>query len=123
MKNWKHRELSTSEHGMVVALFLIGVAIIMACCSGCSTARRNMYMGQGLDVATTYYALNYEDGFSEGNALLGDMKGVIIGKVVMVSFVEWLAWGFPDKADTIHEVGAWFGYAPACYNAYQIGTH
>ena len=120
--NRNNRELSVAEHGLVVTAFLIG-ALLIGACSGCSSSRQNMYMAQALDVATTTYALECDQGFSEGNSLLGDLKGVLIGKAVFIGLSEGLAWAFPNQAKIIYKIGAVYGYGAGAWNGYQIGTH
>ena len=105
---------------LVLAFIITTLAL---CCGGCSTARSHYYIGQGLDVATTYYALEVDGDFVEGNELLGDIEGVIIGKVICAGVTEGLAYLVPESADTIYKIGAVFGYGAGAWNVYQIGTH
>ena len=117
-----NRELSTQEHGVVVILCLVGVLLIMAFCVGCTTARNHMYIGQAMDVATTYYALEIDGGFVEGNDLLGDIEGVIIGKIVVIGIAETLAWLDPKNKSLYYKIMAVGGYAPAAWNTYQLSS-
>jgi len=118
----KDRHLTISEHGMIVSAILIILALLLSC-NGCTSARTQYYAGQGLDLATTYYALEVDGRFEEGNDLLGTVEGVIVGKAVYIIFTESMAYLFPKQADTFYKVGSVIGYGAGGYNIYQMGTH
>jgi len=119
---WNNRELSVAEQGLITTIFVTLALLIAVCCSGCTTAQTHFYAGQGLDLATSYYALEVEDDFVESNKFLGDFEGVMIGKVVYAIFAETMVYLFPESADMIYGIGAFFGYGAGAWNIYQIGT-
>jgi len=112
------RQLTISEHGMIVALLLVGTALLIAC-TGC-TPRMHMYAGQGLDLASTYDALERHDGFYEANPLADDVQGVLLLKVAGIGFIELLAHLCPEKADTLYAIGAIVGYGAGIHNIYEV---
>ena len=109
---------------MKSALLYVVMALITILLSGCTvTPRAHMYIGQGLDVASTYYALEVDGRFEEGNGVLGDIEGVVIGKIVVIGILETAAYLSPSSADRIYKIGAFFGYGAGCWNAYQVLGH
>ena len=112
-----------TKRGLTFSLALIIAALLLALSGGCASPRAHMYIGQGLDLATTYYALEVDGGFVESNDALGDIKGVIIGKIVVIGVLETTAYFIPSKSDTIYKIGAVFGYGGGAWNTYQIGRY
>ena len=113
------RQLSLSEHGMIVALLLIGIAVVLAC-TGCVSPRQHFCIGQGFDAAITFQALEVDGGYREGNPLADDMQQVLIMKAVMMLIVETAAYYNPDKADTYYKIGAVIGYGAGAYGGARL---
>ena len=111
------------EHTLKSSMKYVIMALTAILLSGCVSPRAHMYIGQGKDLAFTYYALEVDGRFEEGNGMLGDIKGVIIGKIVAIGVMETAAYLVPDKADTIYKIGAFCGYGACAWNAYQIGSY
>jgi len=118
----RKRNLTLSEHGMIVALLLIGIAVVLAC-TGCASPRQNFYAGQGLDVVTTGYGLEIKDDYKEANPLCDNYEQVIVMKVVVVGLVEFAAWAYPESADTIYRIGAIGGYIAGGANLYTLSRN
>jgi hypothetical protein len=108
---------------MKSAILYVIAALIAIYLTGCASPRAHMYLGQGLDLATTYYALEVDGRFEEGNGVLGDIEGVVIGKIVVIGILETAAYLSPSSADRIYKIGAFFGYGAGCWNAYQVLGH
>jgi len=107
---------TVQRNGMITGLLLCVIALLA---SGC-TPRMHMYAGQGLDMATTYNALELHDGFREANPFADDMQGVLLLKVAGIGFLETLAHWFPAHADRVYTIGAVFGYAAGVHNVYTV---
>ena len=110
-----NRELTTLEIWLVIALLLCGVVLF----SGCS-AHQQMYVGQSLDIATTYYALEVREGYRELNPLADNMRAVLVMKALFLGFVELMAYWFPQHADVYYTIGAIGGYIPATINTVRV---
>ena len=106
-----------------VTILIAFIAVIAVCAlmSGCGTARQHLYMGQGLDYATTDYALDH--GFSESNPLAETSEDVLIMKAVVIGLVELAAWWDKENADTYYWVGAFAGYSAGAWNVHEISRH
>ena len=104
---------------MVCVLMMVALAVVLAF-TGCASPRQHFYAGQGFDTATTYYALEIDGGFEEGNPMADDMQGVLLMKLVGIGIFEGLAYLFPEQADKIYTIGAISGYGAGAWNTYQV---
>ena len=108
-----------AKRGLCFSAMLIALAVIIAC-TGCSTPRQHYYAGQGLDLATTYYALEVDGGFEEANPLADDMHDVVLLKLAGVAVIETMAHLYPSHADTLYMIGSVIGYGAGIHNIYEV---
>ena len=109
--------MSKVEHGMVIVLLLIGILVTLAY-SGCTTAQTNLYGGQGADALSSWYGLEVDGRFAEGNPNADGIKDVLIMKAIGIVLFETLAHVDPDQAGTYYTIGAMTGYISATHNIY-----
>ena len=107
---------------MMIALAAAALLAVLLL-SGCMTPQQHFYAGQGADLATTYYALEVDGRFEEGNPMADDFWEVCIMKAVVIGLTELAAHKFPESANVIYWVGAIAGYTPSAWNTYQLATH
>jgi hypothetical protein len=110
-------KLSVPVKGMIFAGMLCLIALLLI---GCASPRQNFYAGQGLDIATTYYAIERDGRFHEGNPFMDDMQDVLIFKAVFAGLVEGAAYLDPARADTYYWIGAITGYGAGAINIYTV---
>ena len=106
---------STSLKVAIACAIGAGLCLIVLL-SGCGTARQHAYVGQALDMATTYYGLECVDGVREGNPMITDVWSALAVKAAVMCAVEWAAHIYPARADTIYAIGAWCGYGASAHN-------
>ena len=105
------------EHGMVIVLLLIGILVTLAY-SGCTTAQTHLYGGQGADALSSWYGLEVDGRFAEGNPNADGIEDLLILKAIGIVLFETLAHVDPGQADTYYTIGAIMGYIPAAHNIY-----
>ena len=123
MTNRKMRETTNLERILMLAGIVMAVVLVLVCV-GCGTARQHCYVGQiVVDLGSSYYAIEVDSRFSEGNPNIETIGQLALAKVIVMAAIECGAYLFPDCADTLYWIGGFGGYGAGAWNVGQLLTH
>ena len=114
------RIVTTLELILICIICVLGICLVLSI-TGCASPRQNFYGGQMLDAETTVYAL--EQGYADMNPFIDQPQDVVLLKLAYIGLIEFMAYLYPDYADTVYCVGGIMGYGLGAYNVFYMAGH